>query len=58
MVIVFFISLIAAIGAILYLLNKRYPIAGPFEVSNLVGRVIAVSILVAAAIMAVQRMSE
>lgn len=56
--IIFFVSLVILIAAIVYLLNKRYPIAGAFEVSNLFGRIIMVSILIAAAFMDFQRMSE
>jgi hypothetical protein len=55
---IFVVSFVVLIGAIVYLLNKRYPIAGAFEVSNLFGRIIMVSILVAAAFMAFQHMSD
>jgi len=57
-IVIFVVSLIVLIGAIVYLLNKRHPIAGAFEVSNLFGRILMVSILVAAAFMAFQRLSD
>jgi hypothetical protein len=52
------VSAIVLTACLIYLLNKKFPVDGPFEVTNLIGRIIAVSILVVAAIMALERMFE
>ena len=52
------ISIIALTASLVYLLNKKYPVDGAFEVSNYFGRIIAVLILVVAAVMALTRMTQ
>ena len=55
---VLLISTAVLIASLVYLLNKKRPIDGPFEVSNLFGRIIAISILVVAAAMALTRIFD